>query len=128
MSNLLSIIFLMLALTACSSEPPASTKDPTLYPGARNVVRTTEKRLDPVQIITFQTNDSPQAVFYFYARELEKDGWELNDHLSTPTERNFGWVIPGPELGQAFSLTIYIERVDADGTDVKLSLINTRPR
>lgn len=116
-------------LTACSPQPPTTTQNPPSYPSAYQVkVQSLTGGMDHEQVTTFVTNDKPEAIFEFYTNALLKDDWQLRDHLSTPSERHFGWVTPGPPNSTAYAATIYARPNQSGQTNVEIRLRTQYPK
>src|SRR5258708_5612591 len=101
----------MLALlTACTSlvaqQPPPSTVNPPSYPSAQALdIKKSNGPRGPVQVMTFQTTDSPQQVLTYYKDLLQKDGWHLHPDLQEPGKLYLDWV-SGDSGSGAYELTI----------------------
>ena len=118
------VFLLGLSLVSCSpqSQPPHTTQSPPLYPNAHQVtVQNITGSMDPVQVTTFVTNDNSEAIFNFYTKALLSDKWQLRDHLSTPSERHFGWVTSDARTS-AYAMTIYARLSPTGQTDVEIRL------
>jgi hypothetical protein len=66
--------------------------DPPLYPGAINIEKRQLQENWRIRETTFQTQDSPQAVFIFYKNKLVKMGWKLEDENLEAGFLYFGYV------------------------------------
>ena len=83
------------------------------------------ERLVIGKVISFSTQDSPEAVANFYRTEMPKAGWTLADDLETQTSNSMffyyskmsGWVFKRYEF---YSVDLSIEESSNDGTRVKL--------
>ena len=131
LSNQVILIVGLVTLVACLPEPqpPPTTQNLPPYPGANQVkVQTLSGGMDPVQITTFVTKDQPEAIFEFYTMILLKDDWQLDDHLSKPSERHFGWGTPDPPNSTAYAVTIYAKPSQDGQTNVEIRLRTQFPR
>src|SRR5207253_4185902 len=82
------IITLLIAIRGCGThdqppfkEPPASAKNPPIYPGAQSITDKLEPPSggpQPPRLITFETSDEPDKVLDYYQNILPKDGWEFS--------------------------------------------------
>ena len=76
--------------------------------------------------ISFQTTDSPGAVFTFYISVLNKDGWADSTPLVGPkTERDFQLLTGDPET--AFDLRILTNSEEGAATRVQILVRSTHP-
>jgi hypothetical protein len=129
--NKLSIcVGLLLALTACSTSgagtPPPSTQNPPLLPGAQQVkVQNTGYGRGPVQLITYETDDKPEAIRSFYVDVLIGEGWNFNSGFSTSDALYFGW--HESPWDSTYEMTIMLKPLDAERTSVQVELLTQRP-
>lgn len=126
-----SVILLisLCALSGCSAPKvrPKIALQPPVYPGATHA--TTRNDAIGVTIITFETNDKPQAVQDYYKRILQAEGWQL-DYAPvpvTPDSLYFSWRDPAREVGYELDLTIW-SNSHSDVIKVEIELVEDIPR
>lgn len=99
-----------------------------LYPNARNVkvnhVNETVPDNALLNVTTFQTSDSQEAVMKFYAQVLEKNHWQFNGQTGVELlEYVFVWGTGNPVYG------LHVQTARANGlTNVTLRLTRTLPK
>ena len=110
---MLAVLLALLSSCALSPPPPASTKNPPLYPGAQSVVsQTTYYGSFSVQTLTYQAQASPETIGGFYKTALGIDSWEYQDSWSSPTNLHFAWANKQNLNTPVFELMVVI-----DGTE-----------
>jgi hypothetical protein len=91
----LRLCVIILLLTGCSHEVPASTQKPPDYPGAMGLaereLNANDRLLDIYKAMSFATSDSPESVLKFYQDALVQDGWELDAFQPDPNGLSFKW-------------------------------------
>jgi hypothetical protein len=122
---------MLTTIAACSTsrtvQPPPSTQNPPLYPGAQQVVvQDLPGGSMPQRQIRFVTTDNPEHVLQFYKDSLVIDGWFFRDDISSPEASYFGW-LGGSANEPAYTMAIFVELTEGAQTNVEVHLVTTLP-
>jgi hypothetical protein len=110
------------------SSLPASTKTPSIYPGATKVTTRKEQTAGyaTATIVTFQTTDKSESVFDFYRKALAVDGWEVGQAFHSRRSYRYIQVGGGAGLGSdpEFSFEVRTEETTDAMTNVTVNLVS----
>ena len=123
-----AVALLLLTAAGCVlTPPPASTRNPPLYPGAQQVVlQPSEGYFQHRQTITYQCPAAPGELAHFYQTELAKDGWDFESSLSSAGHLYFFW-FNGNQNASDFGLQLWLTAT-TQLTEVRLLLTEDLPR
>lgn len=129
----IGLVIIVLLTVLSVGDPPATTRNPPVYPGALNIsVQKAYYDTFTVQTVTYQAQAARKAIMEFYVSELIKDNWVLQldssftDNVSSNIDWRLAWADRENHNVSVFELQVVMTDTN-QMTTVKLTLKETIP-